>query len=284
MRDGTTLGEFLRSRRHRLRPEAVGIRSYGQRRVPGLRREELAMLAGISPTYYGRLEQGQGHHASPSVIEALASALRLSGDERAHLHALARTAPPVPPGRRTGDGDTTGRGVGQLLDAMVGVAALVIDARSDVIAWNPTGHLLMAGHLPADGPERPERPNLTRMLFLDPRHRALHARWDTAAVCAVAALRVAAGRRTEDRGLRTLVEELAGESPEFAALWAEHPIAEHGNGPRRLRHPEVGDLSLDLVTLLLSDGTGQRVLMYGAAPGSPSHAALARLTARAAAA
>jgi transcriptional regulator with XRE-family HTH domain len=275
MRDSRPLGEFLRSRRERLRPEEAGIRTYGVRRVPGLRREELALLAGVSPTYYGRLEQGQGHQVSASVLDGLAAALRLTVDERAHLHALARPAPPpgpvaTPAGRR---------GVRQLVEA-VGVPAIVVDASSDVLAWNTAGRLLVAPHLAAAAPEHPVRPNLTRMLFLDPTHRAMQPRWATAAACAVAALRVAAGRRPHDRGLHRLIAALRAESAEFAALWTEHPVAEHDSGPRRLRHPELGDVVLDLESLRLADGSGHRVMMYSAPPGSSAHAALARLGVR----
>jgi transcriptional regulator with XRE-family HTH domain len=274
MHDRSTLGQFLRSRRERLHPEEVGIRSYGRRRVPGLRREELALLAGVSPTYYGRLEQGQDHQVSPSVIEALAGALRLSADERVHLHTLAR---PLPASATVAE-QVSRPGVRQLVDA-VGVPAVVIDASCDVLGWNHAGHRLVAPHLPADAPDGAPPPNLTRMLFLDPRHREMQPCWETAAACAVAALRVAAGRRPHDRALRRLIGELDAASTEFAALWKAHPVAEHDSGPRRFLHPEIGELELDLESLQLSDGSGQRIMMYSAAPGSPSHAALARLTA-----
>jgi transcriptional regulator with XRE-family HTH domain len=275
MHDRSTLGQFLRSRRERLHPEEVGIRSYGRRRVPGLRREELALLAGVSPTYYGRLEQGQGHQMSPSVIEALAGALRLSPDERVHLHTLARPLPAP-----TNIADQVSRPSVRQLVGAIGVPAVVIDASSDVLGWNQAGHRLVAPYLPADAPDDTLPPNLTRMLFLDPQHRGMQPCWQTAAACAVAALRVAAGRRPHDRRLRRLTAELSVASAEFAALWTAHPVAQHDSGPRRLLHPEIGEVELDLESLLLSDGSGQRILMYSAAPGSPSHAALAHLTAR----
>jgi transcriptional regulator with XRE-family HTH domain len=273
MRDSATLAEFLRSRRGRLKPEDVGIVSYGMRRVEGLRREEVARLAGVSATYYTRLEQGQSHQASHSVIEALADALRLSDDERAYLHQLAR---PVRARRRPATRPEVARpGARQLVHRMGDVAAILVGRRTDVLAWNRLGHLLLAGHVDADAPDRPaDRPNLTRMLFLDPHFRDLHPRREVAAACAVASLRIAAGRNPDDRELAALIGELSMRSEEFAALWVEHRVASHAYGTRHLRHPEVGDLTLELETLDLSDGTGQRLVTYTAAPGSPSDAAL----------
>lgn len=279
MRDGTTLGDFLRSRRSRLTPEDVGITSYGARRVPGLRREELAQLAGVSVTYYTRLEQGQSHQASQSVIEALADALQLSEDERAYLHTLARPAPVR--SRRPAKPVGARPGTRQLIDALGDVPAIVIGTRTEVLAWNTLGHLLLAGHLDSGAPDRPaDRPNLTRMLFLDPHHRDLYPRWETAAACAVASLRMSAGRDKNDRELAELIGELSLNSEEFAGLWSRHPVANHAYGTRQLRHPEVGELTLELETLALSDGSGHRVLMYSAPDGSPSQAALQLLRMR----
>ncbi|WP_049571437.1 helix-turn-helix transcriptional regulator [Nonomuraea sp. SBT364] len=279
MRDTTALGDFLRTRRGRLTPEDVGITSYGARRVPGLRREELAQLAGVSVTYYTRLEQGQSHQASPSVIDALADALRLSDAERAYLHTLVWPVPSRP--RRPARPATARPGTRRLLDALGDVPAIVIGTRTEVLAWNTLGHLLLAGHLDPGSPGRPaDRPNLTRMLFLDPHHRDLHPRWESSAACAVASLRITAGRDKDDRQLAELIGELSVRSPEFAALWSRHPVANHAYGTRQLRHPEVGELSLELETLGLSDGSGQRVLMYSAPTGSLSHTALRLLRMR----
>ncbi|NUP83706.1 MAG: helix-turn-helix domain-containing protein, partial [Nonomuraea sp.] len=263
MGNSTTLGDFLRSRRGRLRPEDLGITSYGPRRVPGLRREELAQLAGVSPTYYTRLEQGQSYQASPAVLESLADALRLSDDERAHLHRLARPASPAR--RRTTKTAAVRPDTRRLLDAMGEIPALLIDFRSDVLGWNRLGHRLLAGHLAPDAPHHgADRPNLTRMLFLDAHHRELFPRWRQAAACAVAALRSAAGRHRDDRRLAELIGELTMKSQDFAALWAGHAVGGHAYGERLLRHPEVGELVLDLETLTLSDGSGHRVLLYNA--------------------
>ncbi|WP_101897521.1 helix-turn-helix transcriptional regulator [Embleya scabrispora] len=271
METGTTLGEFLRTRRGRLSPEDLGIASYGARRVPGLRREELARLAGVSVTYYTRLEQGQSHQASESVIEALARALELSDDERGYLHNLARPRRAHP---RTAAPATARHGTRQLIGSL-NVPAVVVGMRTEVLAWNPLGHRLLAGHLDPDAPDRSDRrPNLTRMLFLDPHHRDLYPRWENSTSCAVASLRLAVGRHREDIELAALVGDLAMKSEEFATLWAAHPVAEHASGPRHLRHPEVGELTVELETLVLADEPDHRLLVYSAADESPSQAAL----------
>lgn len=279
LRPGTgDLGEFLRSRRARLTPEDVGVVSYGARRVPGLRREELAQLAGVSVTYYTRLEQGQSANASDAVIEALARALRLTDDERAHLHDLARPRPGRR--RRSARPDTAGRGVRQLIAAMTEVPALVLGRRTEVLAWNPLAHRLLGGHLDLDAPDRPvDRPNLTRMLFLDPHTRDLHVRWDEEAVRAVAALRLVAGRHADDRELAELIGELSMKSAAFAALWSRHPVHTCVSGTKRLRHPVVGEFDLDFEMLHLPGDAGHRLMTYPAAAGSPAEAALRLLQA-----
>ncbi|WP_340137744.1 helix-turn-helix transcriptional regulator [Bailinhaonella thermotolerans] len=253
----------------------MGIASYGERRVPGLRREELAQLAGVSVTYYTRLEQGQSHQASESVIEALARALELSEDERTYLHNLARprTARPraVAP--------ATVREATRRLIGSLDRPAVVTGPRTEVLAWNPPGHRLLAGHLDRDAPDHAERrPNLTRMLFLDPHHRDLYPRWDTSASCAVASLRLTVSRYPDDPALTALIGELAMKSEEFAGLWSAHPVAAHASGPRHLRHPEIGALDLDLETLLLADEPDHRLLIYSAPEGSPAQAALRLLS------
>ncbi|MGI5127879.1 helix-turn-helix transcriptional regulator [Pseudonocardia sp. CA-107938] len=271
MQTSTTLGEFLRVRRGRLKPEDLGIASYGARRVPGLRREELAQLAGVSVTYYTRLEQGQSHQASESVIEALARALELSDDERGYLHNIARPAPPHP---RTAAPATVRHGTRQLIGSL-NVPAVLVGVRTEVLAWNPLGHWLLAGHLDRDAPDRAgQRPNLTRMLFLDPHHRDLYPRWENSASCAVASLRLAVSRHRDDTELAALVGDLAVNSEEFATLWAAHPVAEHASGLRHLRHPEIGELTVELETLVLADEPDQRLLIYSAADGSLSQTTL----------
>ncbi|GAA5200345.1 helix-turn-helix transcriptional regulator [Rugosimonospora acidiphila] len=267
------LGEFLRDRRSRRSPAEAGIVSYGARRVPGLRREELAQLAGVSATYYARLEQGQSANASVSIIDAIARALNLDDDERAHLHDLAR---PARTGRRRpARPDAARPGTVRLIDAMADVPAVVMGRRTEVLAWNRLGHALLAGHVDAGAPARPaDRPNLTRMLFLDPHTRELYADWDQEAARAVASLRLVAGRNRDDRALADLVGQLSLASDAFAALWARHPVHNCLSGSKRFHHPEVGDLQLEFEMLQVPDDAGHRILTYTAAPGTSSHAAL----------
>ncbi|WP_069866686.1 helix-turn-helix domain-containing protein [Streptomyces malaysiensis] len=272
------LGSFLRTRRAGLRPEDVGLVAYGtRRRVPGLRREELAQLAGVSAAYYTRLEQGQSTGASDGVLDAIARALRLTPDERTHLGNLAR---PPRTGRRPVPRPPSARpATRRLIAAMDGVPAVVLDLRFDVLAWNPLGHALIAGHLPADAPERPgARPNTQRMLFLDPHTRELYPDRKGEARRAVSSLRVVAGAHPDDRRLAELVGELTMKSGEFAALWARHPVRRCAFGTKSFHHPLVGSLELDFEMTRLPDSGGQCLLMYGAEPGSPSEAALRLLS------
>jgi hypothetical protein len=255
------LGDFLRTMRGRLRPESVGVTSYGSRRVPGLRREELARLAGVSVTYYTRLEQGQSQNASDEVLDAIARALRLNDDETAHLRDLARPAKrrgrPVEPARP---------GVEQMVAAMHGVAALALDHTTDVLAWNPLAHRLLAGHLDT-------HPNLMRLLFLDAHTRELYTRWDEEAERAVASLRLVTGRYADDPRMVSLVGELSMKSPEFAALWSRHPVVTCASGTKSFHHPVVGHLELQFEMMELPGDTGQRMLVYSAEPESASEAA-----------
>ncbi|WP_030666830.1 helix-turn-helix transcriptional regulator [Streptomyces rimosus] len=274
------LGNFLRTRRARLQPEDVGLVPYGgRRRVPGLRREELAQLAGVSIAYYTRLEQGQSHNASDGVLDALARALRLTPDERAHLRDLARPAkarrrPSVRP-------DKARPGVLQLLAALDGVPAVALDRRFEVLAWNPLGHALLAGHLDLDSPGRPlDRPNTQRLLFLDPHTRELYPDRETETRRAVAALRMAAGQHPDDRQLAGLIGELSMKSTEFSTLWARHGVSNCTFGTKRFHHPLVGAMELDFELMQTPDGSGQGLLMYSARPGSPSEAALRLLAAQ----
>ncbi len=261
------LGEFLRVRRAALQPEDVGLLNYGIRRVPGLRREELAMLAGVSNTYNTRLEQGLSNNASESVIDSIARALNLNPDERAHLFNLAR---PGKTKRRTlTKPDKARPGTLRLIGSMFTTPAVVLGRRSEVLAWNPLGHRLVAGHLDSVSPETPSvRPNMTRMLFLDPHTRELYTRWDEEANRAVASLRRLAGMTTDDTELASLVGELTMKSPEFASLWAKHPVENCMSGLKYIHHPEVGDLELNFEVLTQQDESGHRILMYTADPGT----------------
>jgi transcriptional regulator with XRE-family HTH domain len=267
------LGEFLRSRRARLSPEDAGIVSYGARRVPGLRREELAQLAGVSATYYARLEQGQSTNASETVIDAIARALDLDDDERTHLHDLAR--PARNKRRRPTRPDAARPSTVRLITAMADVPAVIMGRRTEVLSWNRLGHALLAGHYDFTAPTRPaDRPNLTRMLFLDRHTHELYARWDEEAARAVASLRLVAGRYREDRALAELVGELTLKSDDFSALWSKHPVHNCLSGRKYFHHPEVGDFELEFEILHLPDDTGHRILTYTAIPGTPSEAAL----------
>ncbi|MFE7319136.1 helix-turn-helix transcriptional regulator [Streptomyces sp. NPDC057555] len=275
----SALGSFLRTRRARLQPEDVGLVSYGsRRRVPGLRREELAQLAGVSVAYYTRLEQGQSHNASEGVLDALARALRLTPDERAHLRELAR---PAQTRRRPAPRPDKARpGVRQLLAAVQDVPAVALGPRYEVLAWNRLGHALLAGHLDFDSPARPlDRPNTQRLLFLDPHTRELYPDRAEETRRAVAALRVAAGQRPDDRELTELIGELSMKSTEFSALWSRHVVSNCTFGTKRFHHPLVGDLALDFEVLQTPDGSGQGVIMFTAEQGSPAEAALGLLAA-----
>ncbi|MFF4499134.1 helix-turn-helix transcriptional regulator [Streptomyces sp. NPDC001401] len=272
------LGDFLKSRRAALRPEDVGLTPHPtRRRVAGLRREELAMLAGVSITHYTRLEQGRGNGASDAVLEAIARTLRLSEDETAHLKSLAR---PVSGSRPApARAEQAGASARQLLAAMTEVPALVLDRRGDVLAWNPLGHALLAGHLAPDSPAAPAtRPNVIRMLFLDERYRELYPDRAEEARLAVASLRLVAGRHPDDRRLAQLIGELSMKSGEFTALWARHPVRTCTSGVKRLHHPLVGPMDLSFENLLIPGGSGQRLIAYTAEPGSPCEAALRLLS------
>ncbi|MEU0490870.1 helix-turn-helix transcriptional regulator [Nocardiopsis sp. NPDC006139] len=267
------LGDFLRTRRAALRPEDVGLTPYGERRrVPGLRREELCLLAGVSVTHYTRLEQGRGTRVSREVLTAIARALRLDEDETSHLMDLAAPArrPAQPRPEHAGDSAR------QLINAMAQVPALILDRRNDVLAWNGLGHALLGGHLDPGDPDLPaHRPNLTRMLFLEEHMRDLYGEhWPEEATLAVASLRLTAGRNPDDRRLAELVGRLAVQSEEFAERWARHPVRTCTSGTKRMDHPVAGRLELAFETLQIPKSPGQRLIAYSAAPGSPSERAL----------
>lgn len=272
------LGDFLRSRRSRLSPEDAGVRTYGERRrVPGLRREELAQLAGVSVAYYTRLEQGVSRNASDGVLGAIARALRLDDDETAYLTALAR--PPRAAGRAgTGPRHRHERvrpSVRTMVAALGDVPAVLIGYRNDVLGWNPMGHALVFGHLPFDAPDRAEtRPNMFRLIFCDPHMRELYADWKTKTQDAVAHLRMVSGQYPDDPQLTSLVGELCMRSQEFARLWAGHPVRQCRATVRGFRHPLVGGLTLNEEVMELAADPDQRLLVYTAEPDSPSEAGL----------
>ncbi|AXJ11872.1 helix-turn-helix transcriptional regulator [Arthrobacter sp. PM3] len=275
--------DFLISRRAKISPEQAGIPSYGElRRVPGLRREEVAQLAGVSADYYTRLERGSLRGVSDSVLEAVASALQLDDAERAHLMDLARTS--KTPARRMARRPPQQRvrpGVLRLLDGMTGVAAMVQNGRSDVLAANPLGRALYGpvftfAEPPA--PDAPRRlPNQARYIFLDPGAADFYPDWRAIAATTVAMLRLEAGRNPHDRALNELVGELTTRSGLFAALWAGHDVRIHTTGTKRFHHPVAGDLSLQYETLDLPGDEGQTLFTFTAEPGSASENALAFL-------
>ncbi|WP_436532616.1 helix-turn-helix transcriptional regulator [Actinoplanes sp. HUAS TT8] len=270
----TTLGEFLRSRRARLRPEDVGLRPMlTRRRVPGLRREELAQLAGVSVDYYVRLEQGRGTRVSDSVLDAVANALRLGGDERAHLRDLAR---PERSRREPVRPQQVRPQLRQLLDAMTDVPAFVVGRRTDVLAWNPLGAALIA-----DFPALPPaRRNFARLILLDGQVGALFTDRHRKARDVVAFLHLDAGRHPEDPLLAELVGELSRHSPLFRQLWAEHPVGDKSHAAYEVRHPLAGPMVLAQEALRAPGDPDQTLVTYTAEPGSLSQASLRLLAAR----
>ncbi|WP_433796115.1 helix-turn-helix domain-containing protein [Actinoplanes sp. CA-252034] len=272
----STLGEFLQAKRAQLTPEAVGLPHYGdRRRVPGLRREELAMLAGVSAGYYTRLEQGQSLNASPEVLDAIARAMRLTTAEREHLHVLSAGAghrarvTPSPAEHASDD-------LRALLAAMTTVPALVLGRRNDVLAWNRAGHALLAGHVDVAAPDDPEnRPSMPRMVFLDAPTRALYRDWAAKARAVVGNLRIMTARNPGDVGLTALIGELAIESPEFATMWAEHVVEPCGRDVYELDHPVAGRLEVIQQTLRVPQEPDQSLVTFTAEPGSGSSMTLA---------
>ena len=269
------LGDFLKTRRSQLCPDAVGVPSYGERRrVPGLRREELARLAGVSVSYYTRLEQGHSSNASLEVLDALAAALRLDEAERRHLHVLARPTRHHRRARRPAP-ERLSEATGQLLDALVAVPAIVLGRRGDVVAWNRLGHALFAGHLDVDLAEVSRRPNMAQLVFLDPHTRELYADWPSKAKAVVGNLRLVAGQHPDDAALYELVGQLSAKSTEFASMWADHRVKPCATADYEMRHPLIGPLTVTQQTL--STGTGPSIVVATAPHGSPSHTALALL-------
>ncbi|PTA44023.1 helix-turn-helix transcriptional regulator [Micromonospora sp. RP3T] len=270
------LGDFLRARRSQLRPEDTGVATYGERRrVRGLRREELALLAGVSVSYYSRLEQGQAGNASPEVLDALARALRLDDAERRHLTELAAGTRRRPAVRRPAP-ERVSPAVRQLVAALGDVPVVVLGRRADVLAWNSAGHALFAGHLTPEIPERPDRsPNMARLVFLDAHTRDLYTDWPTKARAVVATLRMASGQDPDDPLMAALVGELTLRSPEFAAMWADHRVKAGGGTVHRMCHPLVG--AMDVTQQALRTEDGQTVVVATTEPGSASHAAMTLL-------
>jgi transcriptional regulator with XRE-family HTH domain len=242
------LSQFLTNRRAKVTPEQAGLRSYGRRQVPGLRREEVAALAGVSVEYYKRLERGNAAGVSDSVLDALADALRLDDAERAHLFDLARAAGPVASRRRRRASPQRVRPVVQRIVDSIGSPATVSNARGDYLTANALGRALYAPLF-----ESREQPaNAARFTFLDPAAQQFFTEWEKAAKGLVAALRSEAGRNPHDRALSDLVGELSTRSEPFRKWWAAHNVRYHQTGRKRLHHPIVGELDLDYEVMELS--------------------------------
>jgi transcriptional regulator with XRE-family HTH domain len=263
--------EFLASRRARITPTQAGLPNYGgARRVAGLRRAEVALLAGVSPDYYTRLERGNLAGASDSVLDAIARALQLDDAERAHLHDLARAANTNPRTRRRPTKQQIRPGVQSLLDAMTDAPAFVRNGRLDILAVNPLGQALYAPAFAAAA--RPV--NLARFCFLDPAADDLYPDWDDAANTTVALLRTEAGRDPHDKALSDLVGELATRSEDFRTRWAAHNVRLHHTGVKHFQHPVVGRLDLAFEAMPLPADPGLTLTAYSAESGTPAHDAL----------
>jgi transcriptional regulator with XRE-family HTH domain len=268
------LSQFLTSRRAKVTPEQARLPTYGQRRVPGLRREEVASLAGVSVEYYKRLERGNATGASDSVLEGLADALQLDDAERAHLFDLARAASPIAPRRRRRPAQQRVRPVVQRILDSIGSPATVSNARGDYLAANQLGRALYAPLFES----REQPPNSARFTFLDPAAQVFFVDWEKVAKDLVAALRSQAGRNPYDRALSDLVGELSTRSEAFRTWWAAHNVRYHQTGTKRLHHPVVADLELDYEVMELAADTGLRLAVFTAEPGSRSEEALNLLT------
>ncbi len=263
--------EFLTTRRARLTPDQVGLASTSTRRVPGLRRSEVAALAGVSVEYYARLERGQIAGASSGVLDALARALQLDEAERAHLLDLARAADGIPTSgrarRHTPPRAAAARpSLRWALDAITDGVAFVRDSHQNLLAANTLG---AAFYSPVIG-DGGRVPNLARFQFLDPASRDFYPDWDLFAQMCVGVMRAEAGRDPHDRGLQDLVGELSTRSEVFRRLWAAHDVRTHGTGTKRFVHPVVGELTLAYEELAITAEPGLVLLVYTAEPGSPS--------------
>ncbi|WP_278103184.1 helix-turn-helix transcriptional regulator [Microbacterium proteolyticum] len=262
--------EFLTTRRARVAPEQVGLPAGANRRVPGLRRAEVAMLADVSVEYYAKLERGQIAGASAAVLESLSRALLLDETERMHLLDLARAADGIPtsgrPRRRSSATVSARPGLQRTLDAITGGPAFVRDRHQNLVATNALGAAFYSPVIGAGG----RAPNLARFQFLDPAARDFYPDWELFAQMCVGIMRVEAGRDPHDRTMQDLVGELTTRSETFARLWSAHDVRTHGTGTKRFHHPVVGELTLAYEELAVTAEDGMALLVYTAEPGSPS--------------
>jgi transcriptional regulator with XRE-family HTH domain len=267
----TEIREFLTSRRARISPEQASLPWYGEnRRVPGLRREEVAMLAGVSVDYYTRLERGNVAGVSETVLDALARALRLDDVERDHLFGLVRAAQSVAPRQRRRRGQRIRPSVQHMLDAMTGVPAFVRNRRLDILAANRLGRAFYSQHF--DSPHQPV--NSARFVFLDSRAADFYGDWNNVARDIVAVLHAEAGRDPYDRDLSDLVGQLSTQSETFRTLWAAHNVRRHDTGIKTVHHPLVGDVTFIYESLELTADPDLTMFVYTPDPGSKSEQAL----------
>lgn len=268
--------EFLMSRRAKITPDEVGLTSYGQRRVPGLRRDEVAQLAGMSVDYYNRLERGNLSGVSESVLAGLVTALRLDEVEQRHLTDLMRAAnTTVTAARRRPAQQPLRASVQRVMNSMGDSPVVVQNGRLDIVASNPLGYALHSDFYDTPG----RTVNYARFIFLDPRGKRFFQDWDRASRDTVALLRAEAGLNPFDRQLSDLVGELSTRSDEFRTLWAAHNVHRHKAGAKHLRHPVVGELTLNFDVMELPAEPGLQLVAFSAEPGTPSHDALTLLAA-----
>ncbi|MGB3355108.1 MAG: helix-turn-helix transcriptional regulator [Mycobacterium sp.] len=260
------LGEYLKSRRAAVGPADVGLTSMGVRRVQGLRREEVALLAGVSVDYYGRLEQGRERSPSVQVLESLAAALRLDDDGRSHLFRLAGLAPRVQPSQVSARVDPA---LLRLMEAWPDNPALVYNRAYDILAANPLASALF-GELGAVG-------NLMLLVFTDPRAHHFYADWPEIAENSVAGFRMAYGAAPDDPRTRAVLAELLNTSTEFTALWERRDARRKSLAEKTFCHPEIGRVTLSMQTFDVRSAPGQELVVYDAPPGSPSGDALKML-------
>lgn len=270
MNNRSEIREFLASRRAKLTPQQVGLPTFGGiRRVPGLRREEVSMLAGVSVEYYTRLERGSLAGVSDSVLESIARALRLDEAEHQHLFNLARAAGPATRARRQPAREVDAS-IQQILNGMVGIPAFVQNGRLDIVAANDLGRALYSEAYK----ESSGQLNYARFVFFNRRSESLYKDWNMAADTVVAMLHAEAGRDPFDRCLTDLVGELSTRSEDFRKRWAQHDVRHHRSGVKTIRHPAVGDLDLHFNALELTASPGLTMFAYSAEPGSSSEDAL----------
>ena len=267
MDNQTEVSEFLRTRRARVSPDQAGLVTGGRRRVAGLRREEVAMLAAVSTDYYAKMERGNLIGVSPEILDSVARALKLDEAETAHLQDLARAGTPALARRRPRAAEGTVRpSLQRLLDAITDAPAWVANQRKDVLATNALAQALMAPML--DDPSN--KANLARFTFFSPASRSFYTEWQQGADSIVASLRTAAGQYPHDRGLTDLIGELVTRSDIFRVRWAAHDVRFHRSGTKRISHPEVGDLEFTFEGLELPDHPGWMMFAYTTVAGSPS--------------